>query len=167
MPAPRVGATSLGIRAGTNRAPIPAMQPARLGRFVRKAAAPATTLLVLTGGAPSLVREACRYARANHERELYCLYVSFSGRFRPHEERRALEAAAHAALDEGFRVLPVTRIAGSVADAVIRAAEESGARVILMNGVERRSFVARLLGRSALRRIRRRLSPERTVLAYD
>ena len=142
MPTPRLGATSLGIRAGTNRAPIPSMEPARLERSVRRAAASATTLLVLTEGVPSLVREACRYARAADERELYCLYVSFSGRFRPYEERHALEAAAHAALDEGIRVLPVTHVPGSAADAVIRAAEESGARVIVMNGVERGSFFA-------------------------
>jgi hypothetical protein len=158
MPVPCVGATSLEIRAGTNRAPIPSM---------KLAAAPATTLLVLTEGAPSLVREACRHARANHERELYCLYVSFSGRFRRHEERRALEAAVHAALEEGIRVLPMTHLPGNAADVVIRAAEESGARVILMNGVERRSLLARFLGRRTLRRIRRRLSPERSVLAYD
>ena len=146
----RRGATPLPVRAAP-----------------RRAAVPATTLLVLTEGAPSLVREACRYARANHEGELYCLYVPFSGRFRPDEERRALEAAVHAALDEGIRVVPVTHIAASAADAVIRAVEESGARVILMNGVERGSWFARLLGRRTLRRIRRRLSPERSVLAYD
>jgi len=143
------------------------MEPARSERSVRRAAAAATTLLVLTEGAPSLVREACRYARANHERGLYCLHVSFSGHFRPDEERRALEAAAHAALDEGIRVLPVTHAPGSAADAVVRAAEESGARVILMNGVERGSWFARVLGRRTLRRICRRLSPERSVLAYD
>ena len=143
------------------------MEPARLQRSVRRAAASATALVVLTEGTPSLVREACRYARANHERELYCLYVSLSGRIRPHEERRALEAAVHAALDEGIRVLPVTPVLGSAADAVIRAAEESGAHVILVNGVERGSWLVRLLGRRTLRRIRRRLSPERSVLAYD
>jgi hypothetical protein len=64
-------------------------------------------------------------------------------------------------------VLPMTSVACDVAEAITRAAEESGARVILMNGVERRGPIERALGRRLLSRVCRRLSPERSIPLYE
>jgi hypothetical protein len=153
------------------------MEPARSQRPVRstlravvtphRARKPASILLVLTEGAPSLIREACRHARAHHDVELFCVYVCEPRRFRPADEKRAIEAAACEARDEAIGLSPVTRQPGDVADAVMRAAEESGARTILINGVERRGLLERLRGRRLLKGLRRRLSPERSILVYD
>ncbi|MGH7818310.1 MAG: hypothetical protein ACREQ9_00920, partial [Candidatus Binatia bacterium] len=65
-----------------------------------------------------------------------------------------------------MHVAPVARSSCDVAEAVRIAAEEVDARVVIIEGVERRPLIARLRGRKVLRTIHRRLSGERRLIVY-
>ncbi len=122
---------------------------------------------MLSEGAPALIRDACFHALGAGQNEIYCLFLGARSRPpSPGSERKALEAAAIEAAAHRVRVAPVARSSGDPTEAVPRAAEESGARVVIMNGAERRGPLARLRLRRVLRTIRKRLSQERRLIVY-
>ncbi|MGH9200465.1 MAG: hypothetical protein ACRD2A_04425, partial [Vicinamibacterales bacterium] len=67
---------------------------------------------------------------------------------------------------QAVRLVALTRQSADPAEAITSAAEEIDAAVVILEGGERHGVITRIRIRGMLRRIRSRLSHNRTLLVY-
>jgi hypothetical protein len=128
-----------------------------------RAAYPSTTLVALRGRNPSLCREAARRARGAGDAAVYVVFVDevpglfFPPRTGPSEEAFAVLTGAVADIRaEGMEAVPIWRLAHDAGASIAEAAEDVGARCVLV-GTPARSTVWQLLRGDVLKRLLREL----------
>jgi amino acid transporter len=145
--------------AGPAAAEVVTLEEAALLR----ATYPSTTLVALRGRNPGLCREAARRARGAGDAAVYVVFVDevpglfFPPRTGPSADAFAVLAGAVADIRaEGMEAVPIWRLAHDAGASIAEAAEDVGARCVLV-GTPARSTVWQLLRGDVLKRLLREL----------
>jgi len=138
-----------------------------------KAAYASTTLIALRGPNRNLCREAARRARGAGDAAVYVIFVDeipglfFPPRTGPSDDAlEVLDAAVHDINAEGMEAVPIWRLAHNPGASIAEAAEELGARCVLM-GTTARSAVWSFLRGDVLKELLRELPEQVHVVICE
>lgn len=138
-----------------------------------KATYPSTTVVALRGANKNLCREAARRARGAGDAAVYIIVVDeIPGLFFPpktgpsDDALEVLDAAVHDIAAEKMEAIPIWRLAHNAGASIAEAAEELGARCVLM-GTTARSAVWQFLRGDVLKELLRELPEQVHVVICE